>query len=51
MAIHTVIGILATTVKNPTSSKAQTLRKYIIELADACTEFLAATAPHQKETK
>jgi hypothetical protein len=48
MAVHTVIGILATTIKNPTSSKAQTLRKYIQELSDACIEFLAATAPHKE---
>lgn len=41
--IHTLVGILASTVKNPTSSKAIALRHYVQEAADACNEFLAAT--------
>lgn len=47
MAIHTVIGILAATVKNPNSAKAQHLRAIVQELHDATGEFLDATAPPQ----
>jgi len=45
MVIHIVIGALATTVKNPSSSRAQRLRVYVQELHDATEEFLAATEP------
>lgn len=43
--IHTVIGILASTVKNPSSSRAQRIRVYVQEMVDAGHEFLVATSP------
>lgn len=45
LIIHTAVGILASTVKNPQGAKAQNLRHYVQELADAANEFLEATAP------
>jgi hypothetical protein len=45
LVIHVVIGVLASTVKNPTSARAVRLRAIVQELHDATEEFLAATDP------
>lgn len=46
--IGTVISVLAGTVKNPRSKKAQSLRRVVQDLAEACENFLAATDPEAK---
>jgi hypothetical protein len=48
LIVHTLIGILASLVKNPNSARAQQLRGIVQEVHDATEEFLAATEPKVK---